>query len=128
MTATARPHAPAIEADPDLIELARLPAPVVYTADVYADCIAWPEGYAVNGRREDPTEREYHLLRALAVTLDGIRKAVGVRPPRVVVQVMRTPLDGRSTDPQPIRLLADTRPDESGAPTITIRRIRIRGR
>ncbi|MCX5278064.1 MULTISPECIES: hypothetical protein [Streptomyces] len=125
MTTTERAHAPAIEADPDLIELTRLPA-VVYTADIYADCIAWPEGYTVNGRREDATEREYHLLRALAATLDGIRKAVGVRPPRVIVQVMRTPLDGRSTAPKPVRLLADTRRDEHGAALITISRIRRR--
>lgn len=126
MTTTKRAHAPAIEADPDLIELTRLPAPVVYTADIYADCIAWPEGYTVNGRREDATEREYHLLRALSAALDGIRNAVGVRPPRVVIQVMRTPLDGRSTAPKPVRLLADTRRDEHGATAITIRRIRRR--
>lgn len=127
MTHTARPHhVPAIEADPDLMELTRLPAPVVYTAEIYADCIAWPEGYAVNGRREDPTEREYHLLRALAAALDSVRKTVGVRPPRIVVQLMRTPLDGRSTAPRPLRVLADTRRDEHGAVTITISRIRRR--
>ncbi|WP_228983387.1 hypothetical protein [Streptomyces sp. DH12] len=126
MTTTERAHAPAIEADPDLIDLTGLPASVAYTADIYADCIAWPEGYTVNGRREDATEREYNLLRALAAALDGVRKVIGVRPSRVIVQVTRTPLDGKSTTPRPVRLLADTRRDEHGAATITISRIRRR--
>ncbi|MET9934071.1 MULTISPECIES: hypothetical protein [unclassified Streptomyces] len=125
MTITEPAHAPTIEAEPDLIELTRLPSRVVYTPEVYADCIAWPDAYTANGRREDATEREYRLLRALAVTLNRARQVVSVRPARMVIQVTRTPPDGKSTAPRPVRLLADIQKDEHGAERITISRIRM---
>ncbi|MFE4832953.1 hypothetical protein [Streptomyces sp. NPDC056672] len=120
MTTAVRPQAPMVEADPDLIELTRLPAQAAYTADVYADCVAWPPGYAVQGRREDPTAREYELLRAVAVTLDRYRQARRRPPVRLTVRTMRVPPDGTSTGPRPVRVFAEMTRDAHGAPLITI--------
>lgn len=113
-----------VEADPDLIELTGLPAPAAYTAAVYADCIAWPPGYAVQGRSEDATAREYELLRAVAVTLDHYRKARRTPPARLTVRAMRTPPDGTSTHPRPVRVLAEIARDTHGALLITISSVR----
>ncbi|MGW0846781.1 hypothetical protein ACWD26_43045 [Streptomyces sp. NPDC002787] len=120
MTTAVRAQAPMVEADPDLIEIIRLPAPAVYTADVYADCIAWPPGCAVQGRREDSTAREYELLRALAVTLDRYRQARRTPPARLTVRAMRVPPDGTSTRPRPVRVFAEITRDAHDAPLITI--------
>ncbi|MER6684544.1 hypothetical protein [Streptomyces olivaceoviridis] len=120
MTTAVRAQAPMVEADPDLIELTRLPAPAVYTADVYADCIAWPPGYVVQGRREDSTAREYELLRALAVTLDRYRQARRTPPARLAVRAMRIPPDGTSNHPRPVRIFAEITKDAHDAPLITI--------
>jgi hypothetical protein len=109
-----------VEADPDLIELMRLPAPAAYTADVYADCIAWPPGCTAQGRREDPTAREYELLRALAITLDRYRQARRTPPARLTVRAMCTPPDGTSAHPRPVRVVAEITKDAHGAPLITI--------
>ncbi|MER7688732.1 hypothetical protein [Streptomyces sp. NPDC097610] len=129
MTTALRAQAPMVEADPDLIELTRLPAPAAYTADIYADCIAWPPGYAVQGRREDSTAREYELLRAVAVTLDRYRQARRTPPARLTVRTMRVPPDGTSTRPRPVRVFAEITRDANDAPLITIssapRRVRV---
>ena len=124
MSTAVRTPAPTVEADPDLIELIRLPAPAVYAGEVYADCIAWPAGYSLQGRQQDPTAREYELLRALAVALDRYRQDRRTPPARLVVQAMRIPLDGISTHPRPVRILAEITKDAEGAPLITISNVR----